>query len=193
MNAEVSPNTERYSLTIIKPDAFRDHLSQQIIADLEESGLAVVYRKEMRLEAYEAEATYEEHRCSLYFPYMVGSLLLQNNQGEQYPCMLLVLKAEVGNALEINIKIKGKGDKTGIRAKYRFYSWHELGEKGYQGQVQSMMFSRNRLHVPDNHNRMIEILGLLLTENDMENFLEEDRKLADEIKLYCGLRSKVIV
>lgn len=193
MSTERRPELGQYSITMIKPDAHRDYLSQMIIADLEEAGLCVVYRKEMRLEPHEAESTYEEHRDSINYPYMVESLLLKDGYGEQYPCMLLVLKTESDNALELNQKVKGQADKSGIRAKYRMYFWHELEEMGYHGEDLSLILARNRLHVPDDHDMMVEILGLLLTEKDIEKIAEREGELADIIRRFQDSQSKSLV
>lgn len=193
MSIEKKQELDQYSITIIKPDAFRDHLSQMIVSDLEEAKLQVIYRREMRLERHEAESTYEEHRDTENYPYMVESLLLEDEDGEQYPCMLLILKAETENALELNRKVKGRTDRSGIRARYRMFFWYELEEMGFEGEKLSMMLARNRLHVPDDSNRMIETLGLLLTEKDIENISERDGELAEIVRQYRNSQPKSLM
>ncbi len=50
------------TLSIIKPDATRRHLTGRIIARLEESGLAVVAQKRIRMTRSQAEQFYDVHR-----------------------------------------------------------------------------------------------------------------------------------
>lgn len=184
MNPERRPELENYSMVIIKPDAYRDVLSQMIVSDLEEAGLSVVFRKEMKLETHEAEFSYDEHRDSKNYPFMVESLMLKDKNGDQYPCMLLVLKSEHDDALGLTQKAKGRADRDGIRAKYRLHFWHELEEIGYHGDELSSMLARNRLHVPDDHQRMTEILGVLLTERDVDEISQREGQLGDVVREY---------
>jgi len=193
MNTEGEPGLDRYSVTIIKPDAYRDFLSQMVVSDLEDAGLSVVYRKEMKLERHQAESTYEEHRDEKNFPYMVESLLLKDGNGVQYPCMLLVFKSDSDNALELNQQAKGRADKDGIRAKYRLHFWYELEEMGYEGDELSSILARNRLHVPDDHQRITEILGVLLTERDIEEISQRENELGQVVRKYRDSLPKGIV
>jgi len=193
MNPERRPELESYSMALIKPDAYRDVLSQMIIADLEEAGLSIVFRKEMRLERHEAEFSYDEHRGSKNYPFMVESLMLKDKHGDQYPCMLLVLKSGEDDALGLTQKAKGRADRDGIRAKYRLYFWHELEEMGYLGDELSSMLARNRLHVPDDHQRMTEILGVLLTERDVDEISQREDQLGNIIREYKDSVPRAII
>lgn len=186
------PELDRYSIALIKPDAFRDHLSECIVADLEEQGLTVIHRKEMKLDRPTAAYVYEEHKDGENFPFMVESLLLKDNQGEQLPCMLLLLRADT-NALDRTRVAKGRADKSGIRAKYRMYFWYELEEMGYSGADLKHMLARNRLHVPDDYERMIEVIGVLLNEGDISRLREIDVEAANFLHASFGSECKSLI
>lgn len=177
------PELDKYSLVVLKPDSLRDCLTDNIIADLEEHGLFVIYRKTIQFNREIATYVYEEHKNSENFPFMVESLLLKKDQGEQYPCILLLLRAE-SVALEKTRIAKGRADKSGIRAKYRKYYWYELEEMGHKGDELKHLLSRNRLHVPDDHNMMLKTVGILLNEKDINQLRLSDKKLADFLSKY---------
>jgi hypothetical protein len=124
---------------------------------------------------------------------MVESLLLKDKNGDQYPCMLLVLKFDEKDALGATQKVKGRADKSGIRAKYRLHLWHELEEMGYEGDELSSILARNRLHVPDDHQRMTEILGVLLTEHEIEEVSQRENRLGQVVREYRDSLPKAII
>lgn len=181
MSLERQQKSEDYSIAILKPDAFRDYLSQMIIDDFEEYGLDVVFRKQMLLDEETAQDVYLEHKDSELYPFMVESLLLERESGEQLPCMLLILKRRQGegSALDQTQVAKGRADKSGIRAKYRLYFWYELEEMGFEGRELSLKLSQNRLHVPDDYERLSEVLGVLLSKADLERLRDTALDFAD--------------
>ena len=185
MSVENKPSHENYSVAIIKPDAFRDYLSEMIISDFERAGLSVIFRKEMILNESKAKAIYSEHQTPESYHFGVKSLLLEDRLGNRLPCMLLILQSNTGNnALQETQKAKGRTDKDGIRAKYRKYFWYELEEMGYSGDELKLMLSRNRLHVPANHEAAARTLTILLTEKDIESIRSSAPEFGSWIKSF---------
>lgn len=176
------PTFESYSVAIIKPDAYRDFLEQVILDDFEKAGLSVVFRKEMKLNEQAAKQVYLEHETAKLYPFMVQSLLLEDKDHEQLPCMLVILRGQVegqNSVLTQSQRIKGRADKEGIRAKYRMYYWHELEKMGYTGNELDTKLAQNRLHIPDDYQRTAEILGVLMTESDINRLAETAPDFAD--------------
>lgn len=185
MSIENKPSYENYSVAIIKPDAFRDYLSEMIISDFEKAELSVIFRKEMILNESKAKAIYSEHQTSKSYHFGVKSLLLEDKMGNKLPCMLLILQSNIGNnALQKTQEAKGRADKDGIRAKYRKYFWYELEKMGYSGDELKLMLSRNRLHVPTNHKTTAKVLAILLTEKDIESITSKAPEFGSWIKSF---------
>ena len=185
MSVENKPSYENYAIAIIKPDAFRDYLSEMIISDFEKAGLSVIFRKEMILNEPKAKAIYSEHQISKSYHFGIKSLLLEDNLGNRLPCMLLILQSNTeNNALQEAQKAKGRTDKDGIRAKYRKYFWYELEKMGYSGDELKLMLSRNRLHVPTNYEAIARVLTTLLTEKDIESITSRAPEFGSWIKRF---------
>ena len=75
------------TLTIIKPDAFAQHVVGEVIRQLEQAGFRFVAARQLRLTRAEAEGFYAVHRERPFF----GSLTAFMSSG---PCMPMVLEAE---------------------------------------------------------------------------------------------------
>lgn len=183
MSVECALSIDYYSTAIIKPDAFRDFLTPMIIDDLRNEGLSVVFRKELILRKEEAEQLYADHLMTesgrQRFSFAVSSFLLKDKFGCRYPSMFLVLRSNDPHALDITKKAKGQADKSGIRAKYRMFFWYELEQMGIEGADLQTRLSQNRLHVPDDCERMKEMLRLFVNGDDVDMIQEVDRTLAE--------------
>ncbi len=86
------------TLSIVKPDATRRHLTGEIVARLESAGLRIVAQKRIRLTRKQAEGFYAEHSERPFF----GDLCTFMTSG---PVVVQVLEAE--NAIELNREIMG--------------------------------------------------------------------------------------
>ena len=89
--------TER-TLSIVKPDATRRHLTGEIVARLEKAGLRVVAQKRIRLTREQAEGFYDEHSERPFF----NDLCAFMTSG---PVVVQVLECE--GAIERNREIMG--------------------------------------------------------------------------------------
>ena len=89
--------TER-TLSIVKPDATRRHLTGEITARLEKAGLRVVAQKRIRLTREQAEGFYDEHSERPFF----NDLCAFMTSG---PVVVQVLECE--GAIERNREIMG--------------------------------------------------------------------------------------
>lgn len=164
----------KFTIIFIKPDAIRDGLIDQIVGDFAEAGLNPVFSKPMELMWDQAMMIYRDHMGNPNYEFAVKSLI---EEEECKTSLFLLLKNESGDALSKAQELKGRADKSGIRAKYRRYLWTELKEKGIEGDELRTMLSRNRVHVPDSDDHVCEIIGFLLTENELREIIEVDPEL----------------
>ncbi len=86
------------TLSIVKPDATRRHLTGKIIARLEQAGLRIVAQKRIRLTREQAEGFYAEHSERPFF----NDLCAFMTSG---PIVVQVLECD--NAIERNREIMG--------------------------------------------------------------------------------------
>lgn len=89
------------TLSIIKPDATRRHLTGQILARLEQAGLRVVAQRRMRLTLAAAEAFYNVHKERPFFRSLVEFM-------SSGPVVVQVLEGE--NAIAKNREVMGATD-----------------------------------------------------------------------------------
>ncbi|MCY4318697.1 MAG: nucleoside-diphosphate kinase [Alphaproteobacteria bacterium] len=86
------------TLSIVKPDATRRHLTGKIVARLEQAGLRIVAQKRIRLTREQAEGFYAEHSERPFF----NDLCAFMTSG---PIVVQVLECD--NAIERNREIMG--------------------------------------------------------------------------------------
>ena len=89
------------TLSIIKPDATRRHLTGQIVARLEKAGLHVVAQKRIQLTPAMAEAFYNVHKARPFFRGLVEFMT-------SGPVVVQVLEGE--NAIAKNREVMGATD-----------------------------------------------------------------------------------
>ncbi|MGH2739349.1 MAG: nucleoside-diphosphate kinase [Actinomycetota bacterium] len=76
------------TLVIVKPDAVRRRLTEEILSRIEAKGLAIEARRSMRIDRDLAERHYEEHREKPFFEELVafitsGDVLVARVVGEE--------------------------------------------------------------------------------------------------------------
>ncbi len=86
------------TLSIVKPDATRRHLTGEIVARLEKAGLRIVAQKRIRLTREQAEGFYAEHAERPFFDDLCAFMT-------SGPVVVQVLECE--GAIELNREVMG--------------------------------------------------------------------------------------
>lgn len=167
------PNVD---IAIIKPDATRDFLTEMIIRDLEETGIFVLLRKDLRFKEKDVPIIYPECVGLERYPSIVKSITGDYREGGCHSTLLIVTCNE-GDIHRRLKEIKGKSDSYGIRRKYLRHFWYELEEMGYSGERLRDELAKNRLHVPDKFETSLEIMRRFLTPAEKQELFFRDGEL----------------
>jgi len=90
-----------YSLLLIKPDAVRLKLNNEILAKVAGAGLETVFRREMRLTPEQVQELYRQHCQKEFFPYLKDFMI-------SGPCEVCVVRGE--NAIKSLDELCGHND-----------------------------------------------------------------------------------
>ena len=178
----MTEGNNKFTIVFIKPDAINDGLVDQIMRDFAEAGLASVFCKPLELNWDQALFIYRDHLDNPNYRFAVKSLT------EEEGCktsLFFLLKRDAGDALKTAQEVKGRADRSGVRAKYRRYLWTELQERGITGDELETMLSRNRVHVSDSDNHVCYILGMLIDDLELRQLIKIDPELVGFIE-GCG-------
>lgn len=150
---------KEYAMIILKPDSIRDNLEFNMIQDLKEAGIKVLWGK-----------YWEIPPCvvSLIYPKEVGKNTYSSTKRALTFGPSLVLLVRGINIYDRLTIIKGKMDKGGIRGKYCEKRKKELIDMGYAGQKLQDRLAENRLHTADNFEETIIIYSLCVSFPDKE-------------------------
>lgn len=170
-----------YCAIILKPDTHKDVLAEMIIQDLETNGLTAIFRKDKVLSNSEAEDIYLEHYGRPHYDASIKSVKGNNND---LFVTILILKSKNGDAITNANKIKGISDVGGIRYKYRRFSKKDFEDMGYSGEELMTKLGENRLHVPDNDIRSLELIDRLLSNTEKEDIKEREPELYRELETW---------
>ena len=173
--------SSNYCAIILKPDAHRDVLAEMIIQDLEANGLTTIFRKDKVLSTSEAEEIYLEHYDRPHYEASIKSI---KGESDDLFVTILILKSKDGDAIANANKIKGISDVGGIRYKYRRFSKKDFEDMGYGGEELMTKLGENRLHVPDNDIRSLELIDRLLSNTEKEDIKEREPELIRELEAW---------
>ncbi len=180
-----------YATILIKPDAHRDVLAEMIVRDIENGGLKVIFRKDLVLSAEDAEVIYSDEADKKIYAAAKESLL----GTERNPFVTIIVVKSDGdeNALAKVLELKGKTNIGGIRKRYLVKTKEHLEGAGLNDQEILKEFAKNRIHVPDDGDRSIELLRLILRDREIDELRQREPELAAEIIKNKELDQQIIV
>lgn len=166
-----------FGVIILKPDAVLEGIADDMIGEFVRKGAEVVLRKEFQfLPKHIARVLlpieFLKERPLMVYGYIQSYL-------SSYSVVAVLRFPDSENATELIVKLKGKIDTGGIRAKYFPYTAEDLKEVEYLehpngvGDIQlGLIKSRNRIHSPETEPETLEMLDIVLSEDEM-HFLRE--------------------
>jgi nucleoside diphosphate kinase len=179
--------SKRLGAYLIKPDANCLGIADQMINDMQEAGLEIMYRKDVKVT-----------------PEQLSTLYPTQHQGEEYPSVIklfdmgpatLVL-VRLHNQIDIDnftdifefLKIvRGKAREGGIRDKYLLFHKEDFIAQGLTGRELMDELAQNRIHAPDNNSELDILFNLFLQEEDIKAIKEYNEEIATEIEIRRSL------
>lgn len=156
----------RLGVLVIKPDAVQEGLSDNIYSDITEAGFKILAKKEHwftpdQIPLLCSPKELAERRLSAFG--------LVNNYISGESIVLVIQGAEGTDGTTEALRLKGKVDGGGLRAKYFPYTQAELDEVEKNDLVQfGLMKARNRIHSPDTLEEALEIMKVTFTEDELK-------------------------
>lgn len=168
-----------YGAMLIKPDSHILSLSEVIVSSLEEAGLRVDFRKELRITEEQIPQLYPDYVGDEdVYPAVVNLF----NSGPS--TILLLSKAEAGGKETIFSyvkRIKGKAREGGLRDRLILEYKEDLISRGLSGEDLNNELAKNRIHSPDNEQEYRDILRLGIDRLDLERISEYNEDLFNNI------------
>lgn len=169
-----------YAVAILKPDVYRDTLSEMIIDDIEQADFDIVFRKDVALSQNQAEGIYSKEKNSQYFKNAVKSLL--GTEKNRFTTLLVLkFKKTEGDSIAAAQEIKGEVDRGGVRGKYFLRSKEILERMGFAYDDLEDELRKNRIHVPDTQAEVLEVINMLITEKEKMELGEREPELYREL------------
>ena len=163
---------------IIKPDAVREILVQQIEDDIKAIGLLVVGWFSLKIPESLVPQIYPDRVESPLFASTIWSIT-------SGPSVLMLVDGE--DSHKKLSTLKGKMNSHGIRKKYNVFSREELVKMGYEGKKLHDKLFENRIHTTDDQNETDRLLSLLLTSQQLESFRIRYPELYSRVKRYRSI------
>jgi nucleoside diphosphate kinase len=151
---------------VIKPDAVQEGLVDNILSDIGSSGLRILAQKEHwftpdQIPLLCSPAELAERRLSAFG--------LVNNYISGESIVLVVQGVEGDDITNQILRLKGKVDGGGLRAKYFPYTQAELSEVEKRDLVRfGLMKARNRIHSPDSAEEALAIMKITFTPEELK-------------------------
>lgn len=187
MNYSDIANSEsgKYAAFFVKPDAMQYFLGQQIIQDIEDTGLRVVFRKEITITEHDVPRLYPDHAKTDEFPSIVKLY-------EMGPTMLLIVEDERSDEhpdiFQRVREVKGKAREGGIRDKYLLGRREDLEARGLSGRELMDELAKNRVHATDNQEEMDLLVDMFISPTDIGQIKQYYEDLAKEL----GARFEIV-
>lgn len=159
-----------YAATLIKPDAFRDHVARSLLRDIVSAGFNVISREFVRLIPSTAKRVYADMAESDPLKFRVAWKSLVGGRA----CLVIVKDGDSNEgACRKLLALRGKRHLGGLRKKYAFFPESELDRiESRQGIL--TLVSQNRLHVPDDDIAVANLISTLTGGQGYENELLRD-------------------
>lgn len=174
-----NPTPAKYAAFFVKPDAMQYFLDQQIIKDIEDTGLRVVFRKEINITEQDILRLYPDHAKTDEFPsivklYKMGPtvfLIVEDERGAEHPDIFQRVR-----------EVKGKAREGGIRDKYLLGRKEDFEAQGLSGSELMDELAKNRIHATDNQAEMDLLVDMFISPNDISQIRQYNQDLAKEIR-----------
>jgi nucleoside diphosphate kinase len=156
----------KLGVLVIKPDAVQEGLLDDLLSDITDAGFRIVARKEHwftpdQIPLLCSPKELAERRISAFG--------LVNNYISGESVVLIIEGVEGTDGTSEALRLKGKVDGGGLRAKYFPYSQDELDEAEKNDLVRfGLMKARNRIHSPDSFEEALEIMRVTFTPDELE-------------------------
>lgn len=150
---------------VIKPDAVQEDLTDNILSDITNAGFRILAKKEHwftpdQIPLLCSPKELAERRLSAFG--------LVNNYVSGESVVLIIQGGDDTDGTTEALKLKGKVDGGGLRAKYFPYTQAELDEVEKNDLVQfGLMKARNRIHSPDTFEEALEIIKVTFTQDEL--------------------------
>lgn len=164
---------KEYAAIIIKPDSIRDLLEGNIMQDLLDFEIEIIWRNYRKLSEGFVGLIYKKYMDNPIFPSAVKAMV----NG-----LSLVILARGENIYGRLPEIKGKMNTGGIRLKYKIKSKEELVSAGYTGRELQDILAENRLHTAENVEETIMICALYMASYDKDQLAAIAPEIYQRIK-----------